>query len=40
MLAKYGVVRPEMQKALDSLKGVPVDIEPIFPLAQERTARR
>jgi hypothetical protein len=33
MLDKYGVVRPEMQKALDRLKGVPVDIEPSFPLA-------
>jgi hypothetical protein len=33
MLDKYGVVRPEMQRALDRLKGVPVDIEPEFPLA-------
>jgi hypothetical protein len=33
MLDKYGVVRPEMQGALDRLKGVPVDIEPSFPLA-------
>lgn len=30
MLAKYGVIRPVMQKALDTLKDVPVDIEPIF----------
>ena len=29
----YGVVRPEMQAALDRLKGVPVDIEPIYPMA-------
>src|ERR671927_70075 len=28
MLDKYGVVRPQMQGALDRLKGVPVDIEP------------
>jgi hypothetical protein len=33
ILDKYGVVRPQMQKALDSLKGVPVDIEPRYPLA-------
>jgi hypothetical protein len=34
MLDKYSVIRPEMQGALDSLKDVPVDIEPIFPLAK------
>jgi hypothetical protein len=34
MLDKYGVIRPAMQKALDSLGNVPVDIEPIYPLAQ------
>jgi hypothetical protein len=33
MLDKYGVVRPEMQRALDRLAGVPVDIEPSYPLA-------
>jgi hypothetical protein len=33
MLDKYGVIRPPMQKALDHLTNVPVDIEPIFPLA-------
>jgi hypothetical protein len=33
MLEKYGVVRPEMQGALDRLKDVPVDIEPSYPLA-------
>jgi hypothetical protein len=32
MLGKYGIVRPEMQKALDRLRDIPVDIEPIFPL--------
>jgi hypothetical protein len=34
LLDKYGVIRPEMQKALDRLSGVPVDIEPRFPLAK------
>ena len=32
MLEKYGIVRPEMQKALDRLRDIPVDIEPNFPL--------
>jgi hypothetical protein len=39
MLDRYGVVRPQMQKALASLGNVPVDIEPIFPLAQSSTRR-
>jgi len=30
MLAELGVIRPEMQKALNSLSDIPVDIEPIF----------
>jgi hypothetical protein len=34
MLDKYGVVRPLMKAALDKLGDVPVDIEPIFPLAK------
>jgi hypothetical protein len=34
MRDKLGVVRPEMQAALNKLKGVPVDIEPRFPLAE------
>ncbi|HEY6328810.1 MAG TPA: hypothetical protein VI756_05700 [Blastocatellia bacterium] len=33
MLDKFGVIRPEMRKALDRLGSVPIDIEPIFPLA-------
>jgi hypothetical protein len=37
MLDKYAVIRPAMQQALDKLKGVPVDIEPKFPLAQNLT---
>jgi hypothetical protein len=41
MLDTYGVVRPPMQSAFERLKNVPVDIEPIYPLAaQTRTARR
>jgi hypothetical protein len=39
MLDKYGVVRPPMQRALDRLKGVPVDIEPSYPLAAGATRR-
>ncbi|HET9785655.1 MAG TPA: hypothetical protein VFP47_00890, partial [Pyrinomonadaceae bacterium] len=34
LLDKYAVIRPSMQKALDRMKDVPVDIEPIFPLAK------
>jgi hypothetical protein len=30
MMAKYSVIRPEMQKTLDRLKDIPVDIEPVF----------
>lgn len=40
MLDRYGIIRPEMKKLLDSLGNVPVDIEPIFPLAQATTPRR
>ncbi|HYP29891.1 MAG TPA: hypothetical protein VE262_24490 [Blastocatellia bacterium] len=31
LLDKYAVIKPSMQKALDKLSGVPVDIEPKFP---------
>ncbi len=34
ILDKYSLVRPEMKGALDRLIEVPVDIEPIFPLAK------
>ncbi|MBA3768403.1 MAG: hypothetical protein H0W99_15770, partial [Acidobacteria bacterium] len=34
LLDNYGVIRPPMQRALDRLSDVPVDIEPHFPLAQ------
>ena len=34
MLDKFAVIRPELKQALDKLTDVPVDIEPIFPLAR------
>ncbi|MFN2516466.1 MAG: hypothetical protein ABR556_09650 [Pyrinomonadaceae bacterium] len=34
MLTKYSLVRPAMKGGLDRLNNVPVDIEPIFPLAK------
>jgi hypothetical protein len=34
ILVKYAVIRLPMKNALDKLKGVPVDIEPVFPLAK------
>ena len=34
MLAKMAVVRPEVQRVLDRLKDVPVDIEPRFATAE------
>jgi hypothetical protein len=34
MLDKYSLIRPPMKGALDRLIAVPVDIEPIFPLAK------
>ncbi len=34
MLDKLAVIRPPMQQALDKLRDVPVDIEPVFPLAK------
>ncbi|MBA2340438.1 MAG: hypothetical protein H0V88_08585 [Pyrinomonadaceae bacterium] len=40
MLDRYGVVRPQMQNALERLKNVPVDIEPSFPLAARDEKRR
>jgi hypothetical protein len=35
LLDKYAVIRPAMQKALDRLGSVPVDIEPNFALAKK-----
>ena len=34
ILEKYAVIRPAMKSAFDKLKNVPVDIEPIFPMAR------
>ncbi len=34
MLDKYGLIRPDMRRALDRLNQVPVDIEPRFTLAE------
>jgi hypothetical protein len=34
LLDKYALIRPQMKSAMDKLKNVPVDIEPIFPLAR------
>jgi hypothetical protein len=34
ILDKYSLIRPDMKGALDRLTSVPVDIEPIFPLAK------
>jgi hypothetical protein len=36
ILRRYAVIRPAMRSALDRLVHVPVDIEPIFPLATGR----
>src|SRR2546425_1552481 len=35
LLDKYALIRPEMQRALDKLADVPVDIEPNFALANK-----
>jgi hypothetical protein len=34
MLDHYGIVRPPVQRVLDHLAAIPVDIEPEFPLTQ------
>ena len=34
ILVKYAVIRPAMKNAFDKLQDVPVDIEPIFPMAK------
>jgi peptidase M49-like protein len=39
MLSRLGVIRPEVQKVLDKLSGVPVDIEPKFTTAAELTKK-
>ena len=35
VLMIHDATHAQMQKALDSLKGVPVDIEPSYPLAEK-----
>jgi hypothetical protein len=40
MLDHYGVIRPEVQKALDRLHDIPVDIEPVFATADQLAPRR
>jgi hypothetical protein len=40
MLEELGVMRPELTRALDRLKSIPVDIEPIFVTADELTGHR
>jgi hypothetical protein len=40
LIAKFAVVRPEVQRALDRLAGVPVDIEPRFVTAAKLAAER
>ena len=39
MMAKYVVIRPDVQKALDKMKKVPNDIRPSFPTAQALLAK-
>jgi peptidase M49-like protein len=39
MLARRAVVRPDVQRVLDRLQGVPVDIEPQFVTADELSGR-
>jgi hypothetical protein len=40
MLARLSVIRPEVQKALDRLKSLPTDIEPIFVTANALTGEK
>ena len=35
LLDRLGVIRPELRKTLDSLQGIPTDIEPVFVTAEE-----
>ncbi len=39
LIDRLGVIRPEVQKVLDRLSGVPVDIEPRFTTAAQLTKR-
>lgn len=40
MLSELGVIRPSMQKALNNLSGIPVDIEPVFVTANQLASAR
>ncbi len=40
MLDGLGVMRPVLTRALDHLRGIPVDIEPVFVTADELAAKR
>ena len=40
MLSKYSMIRPEVQRALDRLKSLPTDIEPIFVTADAITGEK
>ncbi len=40
LLERQGVVRPEVQRVLDRLRDVPVDIAPRFVTAEQLTAFR
>ena len=40
MLDQLGVIRPNMQKALDGLNHIPVDIEPVFVTANQLAPER
>jgi len=35
MQTRLGIIRPEVQRALDKLRGVPIDIEPRFTTAEQ-----
>ena len=36
LLEKYGVTNAEINGVIESLKGIPVDIAPVFPTAGEK----
>jgi hypothetical protein len=36
LLEKYGVTNAEINRVIESLKGIPVDIAPVFPTAGEK----
>ena len=37
-MTRLGIVRPEVQRVLDKLKAIPVDIEPKFTTAEKLLA--